>query len=178
MSNRFARLAGLLVVISTLGACASSSPNRAETTANADVAGTCAIRPQDSTFTVAGAVYRDCAVTTKAFRLTKDVHPDFHAPQKNGGCYMAEMEYVVNEKGAIEMATARVVRTNNQDYADAVASTLPQLRFEPGKINEVPVRQIVTDKQQWITMTMVVPAGTSPSSAAAKASMTRPRPSC
>lgn len=178
MSNRSARLAGLLVVISALGACASSSPNRPETTAGADVAGTCTLRPQDSTFTVAGSVYRDCAVTTKAFLLTKDIHPDFQPPLKSGGCYVAEMEYVVNEKGAIETATARVVRTNNQAFAEAVVSILPQWKFEPGKINDVPVRQIVTDKQQMMTMMVAMPPGSSPSSAAAKASMTRPRPSC
>lgn len=178
MSNRFARRAGLLVAISTLGACASSSPNRAEMNGKADLAGTCAVRPQDSTFTVVGPVYRDCAVTTKALLLTKDIHPDFHPPERSSGCYVAEMEYVVNEKGAIETATARVVRTNNQAFADAVISILPQWKFEPGKINDVPVRQIVTAKQQMMTRMVEMPAGSSPSSAAAKASMTRPRPSC
>ena len=178
MSNRFARRAGLLVAISTLGACASSSPNRTEMNGKADLAGTCAVRPQDSTFTVVGPVYRDCAVTTKAFLLTKDIHPDFHPPERSVGCYVAEMEYVVNEKGAIETATARVVRTNNQAFAEAVISILPQWKFEPGKINDVPVRQIVIDKQQMATMVVAMPAGSSRAAAEAKASMTRPRQSC
>lgn len=180
MPNRFLPLAGVLVAIITLGACASSSPNRAETTASAsaDVGGPCALRPQDSTFSVAGTVYRDCAVTTKAVLLTKDIHPDFQPPLKSGGCYVAEMEYVVNEQGAIEAKTARIVRTNDQAFAEAVVSILPQWKFAPAKLNDVPVRQIVSDKQQMMTMRIAMPAGSSPSSAAARASMTRPRQSC
>lgn len=179
MLNRFASLAGLVVAIVTVGACASSSPNRAETAASTSAGGgACALRPQDSTFSVSGTVYRDCAVTAKAVPLTKDIHPDFQPPQKSGGCYVAEMEYVVNERGVIETKTARVVRTNNQAFAEAVISILPQWKFEPAKLNDVPVRQIVTDKQQMMTMMVAMPAGSSSSAAAAKASMTRPRPSC
>ena len=170
------QLPGFALIVVLLAAACSSANTRV---ASGDADGErCALRPQDSTFIAGGPVYRDCAVTTKAFFLTKDIHPDFHAPERSNGCYVAEMEYVVNEKGAIETATARVVRTNNQAFADAVVSILPQWKFEPAKINDVPARQIVTDKQQMMTMVVAMPPGSSPSSAATKASMTRPRPSC
>ena len=180
MPAQVVRFAALCSLGAVLTACASSA-NRAETAGGDASAAGCALRPQDSTFAGGGSVYRDCQVKTKALLLTKDIHPDFRPPTsgtKSGGCYSAELEYVVNEKGEVETKTARIVKTNNQAFAEAVISILPQWKFEPAKLNDVPVRQIVSDKQSMMTMVVVMPAGSPPSAAAAKASMTRPKPRC
>jgi ribonuclease D len=88
------------------------------------------------------------------------------------------LEYVVNEKGEIETKTARVVKTTNQNYAEALISILPQWKFEPAKLNDVPVRQIVVDKQMMQVMTVVVPSGGGRAAASAKAASMRSGPGC
>jgi hypothetical protein len=170
MPTRFANLAAVLLVAASIAACASSGNQAATASANESGPG-CTLRPQDSTFALLGPVYRDCAVTTKAFLLTKDIRPNFQpAPGtvRNGSCYSADLEYVVNEKGEVEMKTAHVVKTNNQAYADAIVSILPQWKFGPAKLNDVPVRQIVTEKVSMQTMVVVAPAGSKPNVSSAR----------
>lgn len=170
MSRPFVSRAGLSLLASALLACASA-PNRSAAT---DGAG-CALRPQDSTFIATGPVYRDCAVETKAVLLTKDIHPDFRPESRNGACYSAEVDYVVNEAGFVETKTARIVRTNNQAYAESIMSILPQWKFEPARRDGVPVRQIVVGVHKASVSVVVLPAGTRPS---ASTRPPRQKPSC
>ena len=131
-----------------LTACASSPK---QTAAVNDPAASCAPRAEDSTYARLGPVYRDCAVTTKAVFLTQNIAPEFRPPTQNvrsGACYSVELEYVVDEQGLVEANTARVVKTNNQAFAEA------------------PVRQIVSDKRAMQTMVVVMPAGQKPSASA------------
>ena len=111
---------------------------------------------------MAGPVYRACAVTTKAVMITKDVRPDFH-PSTSGNsgkhCYSVELDYVVNANGLIEVETARIVTTNNQEYAQSVVVILPQLRFAPAQLDGAPVRQIVMDKLALSTARVMVTEG-------------------
>ena len=180
MPNIVARLAALLCLGAALTACASSA-NRAETAAGDASAAGCALRPQDSTFALLGPVFRDCQVQTKAALLTKDIRPDFRPSTtntKSGNCYSAELEYVVNEQGAVETKTVRVVKTTDQALADAIISILPQWKFEPAKLNGVAVRQIVSDTYSIQSQVVIVPAGTRPSSPTGTKRPARSTPRC
>ena len=179
MSNRLAISTAALLLATALAACASSA-NRTETGGGEDSSGGCGLRPQDSTFAAGGPVYRDCAVKTKARNVTTDIHPDFRPTTAGNGCYSVELEYVVDQKGFAETKTARIVRTNNQAFAESVISILPQWKFEPAKRDGVPVRQIMIDKQSMMTrvVRVVVPAGSPPTPADAKAAAGRPGPGC
>lgn len=114
----------------------------------------------------AGPVYRDCSVKTKAVLLTTSIHPEFRPSTQGtmgGACYSAELEFVVDTKGMVETKSVRVVRTNSQPLVEAVLSILPQWRFQPARLNDEPVRQIVIDRRVVKTMVVVAPAGTRPS---------------
>lgn len=174
MPNRFAINTALLLFATAVAACASSA-NRTETGDGDESGGGCGLRPQDSTFAASGPVYRDCAVKTKARLLTTGVHPDFRPTNPGNNCYSAVLEYVVNANGAPEMNTARIVRTNNQAFAESVLLILPLWTFQPAKQDDVPVRQIVVDRQSMMTKVVVVPAGSSPSAVAAAAGRGGPR---
>lgn len=138
------RLTFLMVLV--VAACSSSGNHVEPSDASAD---RCPLRPQDSTFRAIGPVYRDCAVTSKAVFLTQSIRPEFH-PSTQGAsaaCYSAELEYVVNAKGLVETKTARVVRTNSQPLAEALLAILSQWKFQPARVNDQSVRQIVLDRQ-------------------------------
>ena len=180
MPNFLVRCAALLSLAAGLAACTSSA-NRAETAAGDASAARCALRPRDSTFALLGPVFRDCQVQTKALFLTTDIRPDFRPTTtnpKSGRCYSAELEYVVNEQGAVETKTARVVRTIDQALADAMISILPQWKFEPAKLNGVAVRQIVSDTYSIESQVVVVPAGTRPPRSSGSARPPRSTPKC
>lgn len=148
---RFAAAAAVLLILA--GACASSGTSSSQ-------AGDCALQPADSVFTKAGPVYRDCAVTTKARLLNPDLRPDFQ--MSGSGCNVAELEYVVTADGVADTRTARVRRTNNQAFADAVLTLLTRRRFEPATRNGVPVAQIVDDKLSVGAVVVVVREGQRP----------------
>ncbi|MEO8621390.1 MAG: energy transducer TonB, partial [bacterium] len=168
MPNRTAHIAAVLLLVTAIAARPSSA-SRTELALLGKNADPCPLRPEDSVFVGATPVYRDCAVTTKAFLLTNDIHADFTPSRGGPRCYSVELEYVVNEKGEVETATARVVKTNNQMFAEAQLSILPQWKFEPAKLNDVPVRQIVVDKKTAQVMSVVVPSGSGRAAASSKA---------
>ena len=126
----------------------------------------------------AGPVYRECGVTSKAVVLTQGIHPAFQPSAqdaKSGRCYSAELEFVIGVNGLIETKTARVVRTNSQPLAEAIISMLPQLKFQPARLNDETVRQIMNYRQVVKTRVVIVPAGTTPS---APAGSTHGTPGC
>ena len=145
MPHRFARSTALLLFAAGVTACASSASSTETGVADEDD-GRCPFRQQDSVFVAGGPVYRACAVKTKAVLLTTDIRPDFRPTVTGNTCYSAEVEFVVDARGLPETRTARVVRTNNQAFAESVLSLLPRLRFEPAKLDGVPVRQIVVNR--------------------------------
>lgn len=123
----------------------------------------CAPAERDSVFAAAGPVYRDCAVDVRAKNLTRarlDYRPS--SPPRNGACYSAEIEFVVNAKGVPETNTARVVHTNDQGLAEATIAGLSAWKYEPARLGDVPVRQIVTEKSSMSAMVVVVPQGSAP----------------
>jgi len=121
----------------------------------------CALRSRDSTYAVAGPVYRDCAVDRQAKQTNTDLRPDWRpsAAAPRNGCYFAELEFVVDAAGKPERGTASIVRTNDPTFADAWLATVPSWRFEPAVRGGTPVRQIVDSRKTVMTSVVVVPAG-------------------
>ncbi|MEO5814151.1 MAG: hypothetical protein ABIT20_02610 [Gemmatimonadaceae bacterium] len=148
--------AALLVVATLAGACASSGGKGAA----AESGSGCALRPQDSTFAIHMPLYRDCAVERKVQKLTMNIAPEYRLT--SNGCVSAELEFVVTADGKVDATTARVVRTTTPAYAEAVLAILPRFRYEPAKRDGVAVAQIVTEKHEAITKTVVAIAGTRP----------------
>ncbi|MGH8543569.1 MAG: energy transducer TonB [Gammaproteobacteria bacterium] len=133
--------------------------------ASAPARGSCALAPADSAYLAAGPVYPECAVDQRARRLTRDVRPDFRPsdpPPGGTACYTAEIEFVVSVTGSPEVETARVVRTSNPRFADAVLATLPRWRYQPARIRGTAVRQVVREKQSMAVQVVVVRAGDIP----------------
>jgi len=122
----------------------------------------CPLQAQDSVYLAAGPVYRDCAVDRKA-EVVADLQPDFR-PSPGQLCYNAEVEFVVDPRGLPEVATAHVVRANNLEFADAVRTLVPRLKFHPAMRDGGAVRQIVTWKKVIQGMTTVAPRGNAPPS--------------
>lgn len=77
--------------------------------------------------------------------------------------------------GFVETRTARVVRTNDQGFAESVMTILPRLRFDPAMPNGAPVRQITTLTQGMQIGRVVVAAGQSPTAAMAAERRTAPK---
>ena len=131
-----------VLVLGTAMACATSGHRLGGTS--------CQLRAVDSLYLQSGPVYRGCAVDTRArlldSRVTSDFHPD--NPRLGGRqCYRAVIEFVVDTSGAPEPTTVRVVRANDQSFADALIRTLPRLHYQPARNNGRPVRQIVEFSQ-------------------------------
>jgi TonB family protein len=53
------------------------------------------------------------------------------------------VSFVVDETGAVDAQSVRVLRSTHQLFAKAVTSVLPQMHFLPAILNNVPVRQVV-----------------------------------
>jgi hypothetical protein len=121
----------------------------------------CAADPRDSIYAATGLVYRDCAVDTKAKRISRDIHVDFQPPQPTG-CYSAELEFVVGSDGRPELSTVRTLDTNNQALAQAVRASLSEWRYEPALRDGAPVRQIVVDRYAAVTSVVTMPARSTP----------------
>ncbi len=122
----------------------------------------CQLAQPDSVYLAGGPVYRDCAVDRRARLLSEDVMPDFHPTSEFSSrqCYSAVIQFVVDTTGVPESQTVRVVRSNDQSFADALIRTVPRLRYEPASKDQRPVRQIVQFGQA--AALVAVPAGQVP----------------
>jgi hypothetical protein len=124
----------------------------------------CQLSASDSAYLDGGPVYRDCAVDTRARLLDSRVNSDFQPGDPRFGgrqCYSAVIAFVVDTAGAPEPQTVRVVRTNDQSFADALIRVLPRLRYQPAHKNTRPVRQIVEYGQ--VVSLVAVPVPRTPS---------------
>lgn len=156
MSSRPILASATIVTAALVIACASAGSNATSSK------GDCSLRPQDSTFAAHAPLYRACAVERKASKIATRIVPEFRPTNQGNGCYVAEVEFVVTPLGVPDAATARVLRTNTKEYADAVLAILPQLRYEPAQRGGVPVAQIVVETSEMITKTVTVPVGQRP----------------
>ena len=123
----------------------------------------CQLSALDSAYLDGGPVYRECAVDTPARLLDSRVTSDFQAGDPRFGgrqCYSAVIAFVVDTAGAPEPQTVRVVRTNDQSFADALIRVLPRLHYQPARKNTKPVRQI--DEYGQVVYLVAAPAGQVP----------------
>ena len=122
----------------------------------------CAPVPDDSAFRENGPVYRDCAVERAAKLTTPDARIGYRPstpPRQGTTCYFAVVEFVVDARGVPEMATARIVRTNETPFGHAVVASLPGWRYEPAVIGGLPVRQVVTERRDLALAVVVTRPG-------------------
>ena len=54
-----------------------------------------------------------------------------------------DVEFVVDERGRVDMRTVKVVESTHNLFTAAVRNALSGMRFSPGKVNGAPVRQYV-----------------------------------
>jgi len=131
----------ILAIAATIVAACATAPRAANR------GGSCPLMQTDSAFLARGPVYRDCAVDIRARRIPDRSRVDF-TPQKTGqSCYAVELEFVVDNLGKPERETARVVRSTDRTFADAVMATIQDWRYEAAVLDHHPVRQIVLEKQ-------------------------------
>jgi hypothetical protein len=157
MSLRFSIPTATITIVAFVSACASSGSRSASESAESR----CGLRPQDTTFAAHIPLYRDCAVDRKARKLTT-INPDYRPSNAGNSCFAAAVEFVVTTSGTPDATTARVVRTNSQPFADAALSIIPRFKYEPAQLAGTPVAQIVVEKFEMITKTVIVPAGQRP----------------
>lgn len=124
----------------------------------------CDIAASDSVFAAGRPVFRDCSVDRPArFISTGGMRPEFDPPARTA-CYSADLEFVVDAAGHPETSTARILRSNNQSFAQAVLETINAWTYAPAMRAGMAVRQIVTAHQMASTVIVRVPRGSSPPS--------------
>lgn len=146
----------ILSIAGAVAGCASSA---------ATSSSRCALDAADSVYAKGGPVYRGCAVEHRAVAIDRSAHADFiPASPSHGGqaCYSAEIEFVVDTAGMPEMETAKVVHSNNPDFATAALAVIGRWRYRPATIQGVPVRQIVREKQGLALVAVAAPMGQPP----------------
>jgi len=148
-----------MIAIGAAFTAACSSAKATTTTTK----GRCQLADRDSVFLSAGPVFRDCAVDrpAKSVRLT---NTDYRPTPSRTTCYSADLEFVVDVVGMPETRTARVIRTNDQAFAEAVLASLSAWNYDPAVRGGTPVRQIVTEHRVMSAMIVTVPAGSGPPS--------------
>lgn len=140
----------IAVVIVACGSASQSSPS-----------GRCTLLAADTVYFKRGPVYRACGVDQRAEGVNKSFRPDFR-PDGSQSCYSAVIEFVVDETGHPEMEDAKVLRSNNPAFADALKAAAAQWTYKPALRDGVPVRQIVEEGQRIATSIVAVPAGQAP----------------
>jgi hypothetical protein len=148
-----------LAAIPLAAACASAG-------GAAGARGECLLSAEDSVYLSGGPVFRDCAVD-QAARLTTpnapiDYRPSASARSGNRACWLAELQFVVNAAGVPEKETAKIVRTTDPGFAEAVLSSLPSWRYRPAEKEGIPVRQIVRERRAIALAVVAVGSGQSP----------------
>src|SRR5688572_1530248 len=97
-----------------------------------------------SALKVSGAVYRECAVDTKAKQIAQpNVDMSAFSTDSRGGCWTATFDVVVDTAGVPIASTATLVRANDSRYADAVKAKLTTARFYPAMKDGRRVQQLV-----------------------------------
>jgi len=118
----------------------------------------CGLRTDDMAFAATGDVFRDCAVDRPARQSGKAIHPDWSPAPGRYDCYFVDMTFVVDTTGKPETATARAVKTNENNFADAYLATLSQWKYEPAQRAGIKVRQVVTEHRAVQVQRVVVEA--------------------
>jgi hypothetical protein len=109
----------------------------------------CQLSRLDSAYLASQPLYRDCAVDQKAQLIGLAPTPDLSQLQlRRVGRYSAVIQFVVDSAGIPESNTVRVARTSSDDFAQAIITTIPRLRYRPARKGGIAVRQIVTIERE------------------------------
>lgn len=95
-------------------------------------------------------VYQACQVDREARPRGIQPRLDWTPPVsdlRDGSCYRADYQFVVDTLGVPEIETIRDVAANNASFEQAVKDVIPRLRYEPAQLRGAPVRQIVAYSQ-------------------------------
>ena len=114
----------------------------------------CSIPVVDSVYFLAGPVYRDCDVTRNARVRHEERVVTAALPRRD--CMRAELEFVVDTAGHPEMATARIVFTDTEEFAEELMRVLRFWRYHPGEVDGIPVRQLVRERRSAVMISTVV----------------------
>jgi len=105
------------------------------------------------------SVYSVLQVDSAAYRYEWSAAPAYPARMmelQQGGFVRAR--WVVDERGYADTMTFVILQTSHEEFSKAVRDALPFMRFRPGTISGVPVRQLV---QQDFTFRITTTADTS-----------------
>lgn len=132
-------------------------------------------RVADTLDALPAGVYRACEVDQEA-RPRGRTNPTQWEPSFPGmkDCYSALVGFVVDAQGTPQPHTAKVIRTNDPDFARAIMDALPSWRYSPAMKDGQPVPQWMEYRNSAAVVRVVA---SSPSAAAAKARAAR-RPRC
>jgi len=64
-----------------------------------------------------------------------------------GACFRVEVRFIVDAQGIPEPGTAALISTNNAGFGNAFLALVPDLRYQPARLNGRPVRQVVTFRE-------------------------------
>ncbi|MHB1312374.1 MAG: hypothetical protein ACYC3L_10175 [Gemmatimonadaceae bacterium] len=95
-------------------------------------------------------VYQACQVEREAKPSGMAPRLDWNPPLsdlRDGGCFRAEFQFVVDTLGVPEVGTIRDVNANNANFEQAVKDVIPRLRYEPARLRGSAVRQVVSYHQ-------------------------------
>ncbi|HVX38753.1 MAG TPA: energy transducer TonB [Gemmatimonadaceae bacterium] len=154
--HRAAWLVSTTCLAAGILACASGQPHLKTND--------CVLAPRDSALIGGRPLYRDCAVSVRARRVSAGTRPDFSPPDHRTGCFSVDVELVVDTAGLPEPGSARVAATNDRDFADAVLQTVGTWRYNPARLDGRAVRQIATEHVTAQTAEVLVPMGSGPPS--------------
>lgn len=97
------------------------------------------------------------AVAYLACQVDREAKPRGMAPRlewtparsevRDGACFRAEFQFVVDTLGIPEVATILDVGANSADFQQAARDAIPRLRYSPALRNGSPVRQFVSHQQ-------------------------------
>ena len=156
------RPAALFVMCLLILAACASTPGGASSSAGGRRQD-CVLRPEDSVFAARGRVFRDCDVDVRPKLLSVGTHPDYRPPNRPSGCVSVDLQFVVNTNGEVETDGARIVRAMDDALAQAYMNILPQLKWQPGVRDSVPVRSIVEYHASLAYAKVITALGTTPS---------------
>lgn len=140
----------VLVVLST--ACAKGTANVAGNVApQAAAAVRQGCQAIDTSFALGTPVFTECGVERKAQERGRRPTPDFSPRPPVRECYGVVVAVVIDERGMPVPATARVVRSNDSQFTQAVLNTIPAWRFTPAEKDGLPVKQVVEIGQTVVT---------------------------
>ena len=105
----------------------------------------CAGIAPDSVWLRGGPVYQDCEVESRAKRRGDEPRLELDPVRlgSDSACKRVAFVFVVDTRGAVELASVRTTGSDHPELEAAVRATLPRLRYTPAKRANQPVRQVM-----------------------------------